>query len=194
MGTANRVRADSPSDLILLLLHANQATGHRVWSGVTRLQKLAFLATRDPAYRMLVHRGEAPELEFEPYKMGPFTSELYDALETLTGFQPPLVTTQPGTPPDQDDLEAARYADEVDLDFVDSPQLGPRPTSFSLTPAGSKVAQRIWDDAPPELQEMLRRLVNLYGQMPLRQLLRRVYTEHKDMTTRSEIKGQIGLG
>jgi hypothetical protein len=55
------------------------------------------------------------------------------------------------------------------------------------------VALRLWDDAPIELTELLQRIVALFGRVPLRQLLRFVYTEHADKTTRSEIKDQLGL-
>ena len=54
MASMARVRADTPSDLVLLLLYANRLQGSRTWSGVTRLQKLAFLATEEPAYQQLV--------------------------------------------------------------------------------------------------------------------------------------------
>lgn len=194
MTVSGRIRADSPSDLVLLLLYANESRGNRTWSGVTRLQKLAFLASEDPGYQNLVVHGDAPTLHFEPYKMGPFTSELYDALQTLTSFQPPLVLTDAGSVPDQDDVETARYVDEVDLDYPGTVASTPRPTSFRLSPAGTQVAERLWQDAPPELRELVQRLVDRFGQMPLRQLLRHVYMTHKDMTINSEIKAQLGLG
>jgi len=43
------------------------------------------------------------------------------------------------------------------------------------------------------MTDLLRRLVQRFGRVPLRQLLRYVYTEHADKTTRSEIKDQLGL-
>jgi hypothetical protein len=55
------------------------------------------------------------------------------------------------------------------------------------------VAHRLWEDAPIELTELLQSIVRRFGRVPLRQLLRYVYTEHPDKTTRSEIKGQLGL-
>jgi hypothetical protein len=192
MTVGRKLRSDSPSDLVLLLLFANDPSGNRPWSGVTRLQKLAFLASKDPAYQDLAKRGDAPELHFQPYKMGPFTSELYEALQTLTGFEPPLVFADPGSPADQDDVETARYVDEVDLDYPGFTST-PRPTSFRLSAEGRTVARRLWDDAPPELQHLLKDLTDRFGQMPLRQLLRHVYAAHKDYTVNSEIKGQLGL-
>lgn len=194
MASMARVRADTPSDLVLLLLYANRLQGSRTWSGVTRLQKLAFLATEEPAYQQLVTQHEAPEIHFEAYKMGPFTSELYDAVETLVSFEPALVRATPGDLTGQDDVETARYVEEVDLDSVGrgSPG-GPRPTTFELTVPGETVAHRLWEDAPIELTELLQRIVRRFGRVPLRQLLRYVYTEHADKTTRSEIKDQLGL-
>jgi hypothetical protein len=193
MTVAGRIRSDSPSDLVLLLLYANDPTGNRSWSGVTRLQKLAFLASKDPTYEKLARQGDAPMLQFEAYKMGPFTSELYEALQTLTGFEPPLVFADAGSPADQDDVETARYVDEVDLDYPGVTSSAPRPTSFRLSSEGKIVARRLWEDAPVELQQLLKDLTARFGQMPLRQLLRYVYTTHKDYTINSEIKDQLGL-
>jgi hypothetical protein len=189
----DRIRADSPSDLVLLLLYANEQQGARTWSGVTRLQKLAFLASVENGYQGLVQAGEAPALRFEAYKMGPFTSELYDAVQTLTGFDPPLVLASAGTVGGQDDVETAHYVEEIDLDYPGAFASTPRPTTFTLTPAGEQVAKRLWSDAPEALRRLLQELVGRYGRMPLRQLLRYVYKTHPDKTINSEIKAQLGL-
>jgi len=161
------------------------------WSGITRLQKLAFLATEDPSYADLAVKGEAPAIEFEAYKMGPFTPEIYEAVDTLTSFDPPLIRATPGTVEGQDEVETAHYVAEMDLDQMTTP--GPRPNTFTLTYDGSKVGKRLWDDAPVELQSVLTTLVQQFGRMPLRDLLRFVYTAHPEKTSRSEIKAQLGL-
>jgi hypothetical protein len=186
-----RFRADTPTDLVLLLLYANQRQGTKSWSGITRLQKLAYLATEDPIYADLADKGEAPAIEFEAYKMGPFTPEIYEAVDTLTSFHPPLIRATPGSVAGQDEVETAHYVEEMDLDQMTT--AGPRPNTFTLTEDGSTVGKRLWDDAPPELQTVLTRLVRQFGRMPLRDLLRFVYTTHPDKTFRSEIKAQLGL-
>jgi hypothetical protein len=191
MAMATRFRADTPSDLVLLLLYAGRLQGQQFWSGITRLQKVAYLATEEPAYAALAGRGEAPALEFEAYKMGPFTPDIYEAVDTLTSFEPPLVDAAPGSVAGQDEIETQRYIDEVDPD--EAIGAAPRPNRFTLTSSGTKVGQRLWEDANPELREVISGLVRRFGRMPLRDLLRYVYLAHPEKTTRSEIKGQLGL-
>jgi hypothetical protein len=182
------------SDLVLLLLRANSEQHRSTLAGTTRLQKLLFLLSRDGRYESLEHAGLAPALDFRPYKMGPFNPRVYDALETLATFRPPLVeSTSPiGA---ADDLELARFVDDVDLDDVEtSSTLPPRPVEYRLTPDGQQVAEALSKGSPPALRTAIEEIADEFGAMPLRDLLRRVYTEHADMTTKSEIREQLGLG
>jgi hypothetical protein len=182
------------SDLLLLVLRANEAAGRSRLLGITRLQKLLFLITRDARYADLARRGEAPDIDFEPYKMGPFTPEIYEGIETLASFQPPLLNSSPETG-GFDALETARYVDEVDLDSQE-PRGGAayRPQEYRLTQDGKRVANALWADAPVELQAAVSDVVAKFGKLPLRELLRRVYISHPDMTVRSEIRSSLGLG
>jgi hypothetical protein len=181
------------SDLLLLILRANSSLGLPRLSGVTRLQKLVFLTTRDSRYTDLVRRGIAPDVDFEPYKMGPFTPDIYEAVETLATFRPQLLEATAESS-GVDALEAARYVEELDLDSRQaSGSRPPRPMEYRLTESGKRVADALWADAPPELQEAVQDVLHQYGRLPLRELLRRVYVAHPDMTVRSEIKRDLGL-
>lgn len=193
MPAASRLRIEDVSDIVLLILREHAFRGQSHLSGITRLQKLAFLLTRDPRYLTLVRQNEAPDLTFEAYKMGPFTPDIYEALETLASFQPPLIQASreaSGT----DALETARFVEEVDLDEQEAGgRTQPRPNEYRLTPEGRRVADALWNDAPVELQAALKEILASYGRLPLRELLRRVYTAYPEMTVRSEIRGELGL-
>lgn len=182
---------DSLTDLILLLMRANEERGRAHFSGTTRLQKLVFLITQSPAYQALEQKQLAPQVRFEPYRMGPFNPDIYEAIQVLTDFEPPLLSARASSS-EQDSLELGHYAQQVALDAI---QYGtPRPATFNLTPAGKRVADRLWEDADPALRDEITTTMRGFGALPLRDLLRRVYQMRPDMTTRSEIRESLGLG
>ena len=163
---------DSTPDLVLLVV---RAAGGKL-SSITRLQKLVFLITENPAYKRLVDAHEAPNPEFRPYKMGPFTPELYEAVQVLTSFEPPLLAAKPASPGAQDEVETALFVEGNDLDDAEPiPSGGPQPAAFALTGAGKKVADYLWRHSPSDLRAIVDAVVRDYGRLPLRELLRRVY-------------------
>ena len=185
---------DGISDLLLLLLEEAEGKGLRTLAGTTRLQKLLFLVVQAAEYRGLRELGEVPPIEFRPYRMGPFNPEVYEAVELLAEFDPPLIEVS--DPPDrQSALEFDQYLDEVDLDRSEpSATSAPRPTEYRLTPSGRIVAAELSRDQPPKLRQVMARVIGTYGSMGLRQLLRTVYEEYPEYTTRSEIREELGLG
>lgn len=192
---SNRILLDSVSDLILLILLAQRRIWGQALAGTTRLQKLLFLLSRSAEYATLRQGGEVPDLRFRPYKMGPFTPEIYEGVELLATFEPPLIATTRSPSAETEDLEVAEYASEVDLDGSHSTyEFALRPASYDLTKEGATVATRLWAATPPEMQRRISKLVQQYGAMPLTDLLRAVYRDHKDMTGESEIKERLGLG
>jgi hypothetical protein len=188
-----RLPIDSVTDLVLLLLLENEKDGVAQLAGTTRLQKLVFLLTQREDFKRLAEQGAVPSVAFQPFRMGPFTPELYEAVELLSEFDPPLVVVEESADR-QADIELERYVDELDLDrFEPSVSRAPRPTTYRLTASGATVARRLWSDAPPELQEAIREIVAEYGPLNLRDLLRHVYKDYPQYTSRSEIKQQLGL-
>jgi len=186
---------DAASDLVLLILLENEDRGVRGLAGITRLQKLVFLLSQSPEYAELVRTGLAPEVRFEPYRMGPFTPEIYQAIDVLVDFRPNLITADRGTRERADDVELDRYIDEVDLDRSEpAVSTDPRPTTFALTEEGRQVARVLANEAPQPLVDALRRVIGEYGGLSLTELLRRVYKAYPSMTVRSEIRSQLGLG
>ena len=92
-----------------------------------------------------------------------------------------------------DDIELARYVEELDLDRIEPRGSPNQPTSFKLTEDGRTVAKWLWGALPDGLRDDLVSLERQYGRLPLRELLRLVYERYPEMTTRSEIKGQLGI-
>lgn len=183
---------DAVSDLVLLILLANKrALGQSQLAGSTRLQKLLFLLTESGEYRQLQRTETVPDVRFEPYKMGPFTAKLYEAIDLLTSFDPPLVVATPASSESPDQVELSQYFDEVDLDRGSAAT--PRPATYELTADGSQVAEYLWQVSPVPLQNSLQRVVKSFAGMPIRELLRYVYTNFPSMTLKSEIRRSIGM-
>jgi hypothetical protein len=191
MATVNAI--DSMSDLVLLALLARERSRARPVAGVTRLQKLLFVLTATSQYRRLVAARLAPEANFQPYRMGPFTPDIYEAIQLLSSFQPPLISAVQEDDEEAGDVELTKYVRELDLDQAEPGGAPSRPVAYTLTAQGRFVAERLWDLLPAEMAGVFETTQRGYGSLPLRELLRRVYREYPEMTTRSEIKGQLGL-
>jgi hypothetical protein len=188
---ADLIPIEDASDLVLLFLHATEKDSKGPLQGATRLQKLLFLLTESSEYQDIWADRRAP-LRFRAYKMGPFTAEVYEGLEVLSTFHPPLVKSTPSGAVGSEDVEFAEYADEVDLDEQGSVDHYLRPAEYRLTDEGRIVARKLWDDAPKPLKNRIESIVRTYGRLNLRELLRRVYHDYPAMTVRSEIRDQVG--
>lgn len=188
----DEIKVDAVSDLVLLILFANkQAHGQSQVAGTTKLQKLLFLLTESDEYRRLRDVGALPRVQFEPYKMGPFAAKLYEAVDLLATFDPPLVVATPAYPDSPDQVELSQYVDEVDLDRGWAAT--PRPATYALTSEGNRVAEYLWRLAPAPLRESTQRTVKSFAGMPIRELLRYVYSHFPAMTLKSEIKSDLGM-
>lgn len=188
-------RIDEVSDLVLLTLLENEKRGSSTLAGITRLQKLLFLLSQTDEYTTLLRTGEVPAIRFEPYRMGPFTAEIYQALDMLADFTPSLIKADRASREKADDVELDRYIDETDLDRAEpSVTSDPQPTAYALTPSGVTVAKALAEAAPRQLLDALRTILREYGGLGLTELLRRVYKAYPGMTINSEIKPQLGLG
>ena len=189
MDTANN--QISKSDLILLLLYSKGSSGKNNESiqGITRLMKLLFLLDNEKDFNS--------PFNFQPYKMGPFSSEVYPELEFLQSFprpDKPLIQTRVSSStnlsvnPEQlklvddmavlDDEDSSIAASEVNKEFL-------------LSPIGEKVAGQLWNDLDGGSKDMIEKVKKQYGGLTLRNLLRHVYSEYPDMTVNSEIKDQL---
>ena len=154
------------------------------------LEKLAYLLEAESDL-WTVANEEPQHFNFKPYHYGPYTREIYDAVDLLVGIG--LIDERKAPVGTSLDL-----AEEIEnLESRDWGIIGRTKQDryvermFELSDKGryvSKVlAQRIGDEAVTEIS----RIKDHYGRMPLRQLLRDVYDEHPDMTVRSKIKDKL---
>lgn len=176
-----------PEDIILLLLEANEKLlGKHALSGVTRLEKLLFLLQKEGDFENI-----GSFYEFTAHNFGPFSKEVYEALDFLEGFE--LIKVK-------DRVHSSYYANvgevlllqEISEGEVDGlttgDAIGVTEKMFTLTEDGHKVAQKlrqtIEQRRPKDIEE-LNGIIRRYGKLPLNQLIRYVYRQYPEMTVKS---------
>lgn len=162
-------------DLILLILsELGDPSGFR---GITRLEKLLFLITQEGK---LGPNVKSPE--FLAYKYGPFSKDVYDAVEFLRSIE--LVQ-----PEEQERGSADELVELSDLD--PDTALAYEPKTFSLTDSGRTVASKLADRLSPDARRSIDSVVREYGRMPLSQLIRNVYSRYPEFTSKSLIRQRV---
>lgn len=179
------------SDLLLLVLFAKGFSGkvNEPIRGITRLMKLLFLVCREKEFEATFN--------FEPYKMGPFSSDVYPELEflqTVPSPQQPFVKTI-SNGENTDSLtspEQIKMMEDLALDDGDYPLTSSEANKdFMLSDLGVKVAEQLWNDLDQGGKDVISKIKIQYGNLPLRTLLRHVYKDYPEMTINSEIKDQL---
>jgi len=174
-------------DVILLILEANERLLRRqTFSGITRLEKLLFLLERETDFE-----GIGTFFVFEPHNFGPFSKEVYGAIEFLSSCELIEVREKAYSSPYASADEVKLLSEISESDDFDQGSLQRTQVTekqFLLTDNGRKVAAIIREAVQrrrPTDVEQLDTLVQRYGTMPLNRLIRYVYRQHPDMTTKS---------
>lgn len=146
---------DNPKLLPLAILYAND---QRPVEGVTKMQKLVFMAQRE-----LEELGVTP-YKFNPHDYGPFSKGLYD---------------------DLDELVKNGYVKQTDEKTAG----GNDRQCYKLTDKGERYIEKtLLLGGNAELRsDELEQLKQEYNEMPLLQLLKRVYRQYPDMATNSKL-------
>lgn len=166
-------------DLVVLLLGAPGGTTPNRIEGITRLEKLAFLAERETA---VGGRLNDP-LKFKAHNFGPFSSKIYEAVDVLAGAK--LVTDSERSAQDPDD-------GWEDTTVVYGEDVNPYKTrDFELTERGQRYYAAIAKMVGPEVVNEVSKLKQQFADVPLRTLVRYVYIQHPDFTTKSLIRDDI---
>lgn len=199
--------------LLLLYVPGPKAVQCEPVIGVTRLQKLLYLLKRE--YE--IDKLSTNYFTYEPYKFGPYTSQLYDDLAFLEnlGFVegggkplrltpsqvegislPPLVGLG-GHSASRADIEEARagydYLVGEERELIHEEDLQEK--VFRLTDRGEAAVQSILKELPVnERSTLLSKLEGAkkhFGGLTLHQLLGYVYRQYPESTTESEIIDKV---
>ncbi len=186
------LRVENRIDIVLVLLRAGAECGPEPEPvvGITRLMKLLFLLEKEASITQVLASGER-YFDFQPYDMGPFDADVYDAIEFLEDVK--LVKATPtGRSAAEDAVERSRLLADVDADALAQSEYTP-PEAFRLTATGVDVARKLLETLPAEVRASLERVKRDYNPMPLRDLLRYVYRRYPDAASYSRIRAQLGL-
>lgn len=182
------------AELLLALLVSDQsgAAVPTAVVGITRLEKLLFLLKIQE--RLLRDVQDTDDFHFVPFRMGPWTNEVYDEVDFLES----LGLVDKKTIGDQTAADAAHDDELFSEGILDKYQKQSTASDeetevFSLTEKGRKKALEIWQRLPEEDRRKLTKIKRQFNKMSLRQLLRYVYTHFPEYTTESEIKQSLGL-
>jgi uncharacterized protein YwgA len=188
-------KVTNSKDLLMLLLAAKGAHGEdfEAISGRTRIVKMVFLFDKEirRTFQLdsIVPDDALPE--FQAYHFGPFSSDVYTDLEFLVEMEFVSAIETGGEPAGPEEAEEYDYWQTVDEDTEDGSQGYPE-TVFSLTDIGREFVK---EDQAGELSDAqwdaLSRFKARCTSIPLRALLRYVYTKYPEYTSKSKIRGKV---
>lgn len=165
-------------DLVLLLLAApsqGRVEEGKI-NGITRLVKLLFLALQETD----VAKHVKDPFPFKPYDYGPYSKEIYEAVELLE---------EAGLLRDKR-IMAGRSLDEMEELAAATEEREGVERQFILTMEGGAVAKLLAQHSP-EASEMLAAIKDKYGGMPLGRLIRYVYQQYPSYAQKSKIRDRI---
>lgn len=166
---------DRPTDAAFLLFHIAEEI-----DGITKVQKLLFLIEQETEFGRKY--ADQVTFEFKPYKMGPFSPEVYKQVELLLSMN--ALEAKSGEMSPSEGFEIKQWA-------PDSGSEGLAHKRFVTTEKGHVIGESLVDLLDDEMVEELVEVIEYYNSMPLRQLLEYVYTNYEEMTKESEIKEEV---
>ncbi|HZQ80747.1 MAG TPA: hypothetical protein VFB25_02090 [Gaiellaceae bacterium] len=173
------------TDTILLLLAAETSNAKQRFrcDGITRLEKLVFLLKQETDFDNEVQEPFA----FEAYHYGPYSREVYDAVDFLKAMQL-MSERQVDVSSGLDVSEEVEALDPYDALGEDDRYIE---RQLELTEDGKAVAKVLSTRVSPSGKEALKKIKDKYGTMPLRQLLRYVYDRYPAYAENSLIRDAI---
>lgn len=187
-------RLTDRKDILLLLLYLRGISGKlgEPILGITRITKLLFIAFQELTLDTVIKNP----YRFVPYKLGPFTPELYTDLKILTDLG--IITAHPldpeGVPIINLDRALATFLATLNSGITATERFDAVNLAFTLTPQGRQIARRLAQNAPRQKKNLLPGLQIIktnFASLPLTQLLRYVYTRYPEYTTESEIVARV---
>jgi len=187
------------TDLLLALLYAGKNLSPDQQSsepviGITRLEKLLFLLKKDEGFLETVPDPERNDFHFVPFRMGPWTHEVYDEVDFLESLG--LLTKEGrGKRSVADAAHDDELFSEMALDKYQktAANIEEEIEVFSLTEKGKKKAAGIWNRLIEGEKKSIINLKKKFNKMDLRQFLRYVYKKHPEYCAESEIKSYLNV-
>jgi uncharacterized protein YwgA len=179
MGIADQLEG---SDLVLLMLAAPTKVASAVnrVNGITRLEKLLFLVEQETEIPNVVSKDK---LEFVAYDYGPFSKDVYQAVELLeeAGLVTEVRVVDGKTIDSMEDVDVTG-AVEGD-EYVER--------QFLLTDQGAAVANLL-SRHHPNVLSALSTIKDHYAARPLSSLIRHVYRAYPESAVNSKIAHRFG--
>ena len=183
------------ADLLLALLYAGEgkppdSRSSGEIAGITRLEKLLFILKMDEGLLTDVLRED--NFNFVPFRMGPWTNEVYDEVDFLESLG--LLKKRTGKRRSAAD---AVHDDELFEAVIlekyqeDAAYTNHTAEVFSLTAEGREKAQAVWNRLSDEEKQKIISVKRKFNNMNLTQFLRYVYKKHPEYTAESEIKDYL---
>jgi uncharacterized protein YwgA len=174
-------RAPEPlqsADLVLLLVGAEAPEGAPSGrlDGITRLEKLLFLVDKETD---VPHDVDVP-FPFRPYNYGPYSREVYEAVELLEEAR--LV--------EEERVLEGNTLDEMEEASTVTAEREGVERRFRLTDHGRLVAGLLARQHPDAAQKIAD-VKRSYAGMPLQQLIRYVYRKYPEYAEQSKIRDQV---
>jgi uncharacterized protein YwgA len=182
---ANPVEVD---DALVLLLGApsRRSPSGRI-EGITRLEKLLFLLEKegDASSWMSENPG------FIAYNYGPFTPKVYQAVDSLASAGI-LQDSASQAPDDSDTWEEREAIGTMASIGQASDSSNPYVTrDFELTERGWRYYSALAEEVGTEVVKKISTIKEDFAALPLNKLVRYVYTNYDDYTTKSVIRDRV---
>jgi uncharacterized protein YqfB (UPF0267 family) len=175
----------SVADLMVLLFYAKGTTGkqNEEIRGITRIEKLMYLLLKEGGFNDVLSK----EVTFEAYDFGPYSSEIYDLLESLKEMD--IVNVQ--------EEKVSNFKAIIDIYYAKAQGQIEETTGnimeiYSLTEdRGFKIAEMLRNRVQPEELKRLEDVKVKYNAMKLDELLRYVYKTYPESAKKSKIIEEI---
>lgn len=182
-------------DILLLLLYTPGRTEepNEPIVGRTRLVKMLFLFKKEalPHFRKGTEINDENFYEFFPWDFGPFSNQVYDDLEffELRGFIQRSGTKEETLPESAAEWQMWLSASNPDSALMQISEY--EEEEFQLTAKGESFTKSLYLALDPNQKNLLKSFRMRTASVPLRALLRYVYENYPDQTTRSQIREQV---
>ncbi|HLE00568.1 MAG TPA: hypothetical protein VJB59_09930 [Bdellovibrionota bacterium] len=193
---ASTLKIDNRRDVMLLLFFSpgKSEQFNEPIIGRTRLVKMLFLFRREA----LQHFKQGTEVtddnfyEFFPWNFGPFSVDVYDDL-TFFILREFIKSNQSDEETVLESIEEQqKWLDQSALEAEDAPtEVQEYEETFQLSERGYNFAKTIYDTLSQNQKKLLQEFKTRTATVPLRALLRYVYQQYPEMTTKSRIKEQV---